>query len=299
MGMSPDWGACDVVVVSQLTDPLSGPAYKNGTTERGLRLLLDHTKIRLRMLSKNAALGLVDKWARLMADHPGRFVAQLSIGTLDDTWARAVEKRTPPPTSRVRATRALQDAGIPTAGMLCPIFADAMEGEKLDALVDAIRPTRCETVWAEPFNDRACWEDVAAGYAEGSFGRRWLKQTFGPGGDRARWSAYATELYVRLRDKARREGWLDRMIYLLYEGDITDADAAEFKGFEGVLLQGGCETLPGPVRQVKDKKTGAVVEKPSEIETGWSKHPAFKRLQRFEGDGYMKRAFPRVPRMAA
>jgi hypothetical protein len=54
-------------------------------------------------------------------------------------------------------------------------------------------------------------------------------------------------LYVRLRDKARREGWLRKLRYLLYvrklryllyEGGITENDAKIFRGLKGVLLQG-------------------------------------------------------------
>ena len=51
------------------------------------------------------------------------------------------------------------------------------------------------------------------------------------------WSEYATELYVRLRDKAKREGWIGKLRYLLYEGGITERDAPQLAGLEGVLLQ--------------------------------------------------------------
>ena len=56
-------------------------------------------------------------------------------------------------------------------------------------------------------------------------------------GNRGAWSRYATDLYTRLRDKARSEGWLHKLTYLLYEGDISVDDAPAFAGFEGVLLQ--------------------------------------------------------------
>jgi hypothetical protein len=40
-----------------------------------------------------------------------------------------------------------------------------------------------------------------------------------------------------LRDKARREGWLRKLRYLLYETAITPNDAQQFHGLKGVLLQ--------------------------------------------------------------
>ena len=46
-----------------------------------------------------------------------------------------------------------------------------------------------------------------------------------------------TAAYVRLRDKAKREGWIGKLRYLLYQGGITERDAMQFAGLEGVLLQ--------------------------------------------------------------
>ena len=100
-----------------------------------------------------------------------------------------------------------------------------------------IRPERCETIWAEPYNDRRNWRRVRAGYPEGSFGWQWFTETFEDRGCRT-WSRYATDLYNRLREKARSEGWLHKLKYLLYEGGISAEDAPAFAGFEGVLLQG-------------------------------------------------------------
>ena len=59
---------------------------------------------------------------------------------------------------------------------------------------------------------------------------------FGQGG-KEEWSAYATELYDRLREKAAKEGWLHKLRYLLYEDKITKQDAPKFRGLKGVLLQ--------------------------------------------------------------
>lgn len=52
-----------------------------------------------------------------------------------------------------------------------------------------------------------------------------------------RWSRYATDLYLRLRQHGERNGWLKKLRFLLYEDLITAADATRYAGMSGVLLQ--------------------------------------------------------------
>jgi len=121
-------------------------------------------------------------------------------------------------------------------GMLCPVAPNMLGGDGLERLIDAVRPDRIEHLWAEPYNDRFNWQQVREGYQPGSAGYRWLTETF-EGKDRSRWSRYATELYLRLRDKAEAEGWIGKLKYLLYEDGITAEDAKVFRGLYGVLVQ--------------------------------------------------------------
>jgi DNA repair photolyase len=53
----------------------------------------------------------------------------LSTGTLDSEWASRVEVGTSLPAAGLKALSRLQEAGIPTYGMLCPIFPDVLENE--------------------------------------------------------------------------------------------------------------------------------------------------------------------------
>jgi len=98
------------------------------------------------------------------------FVVGLSIGSLDDRWAGRIELGTSRPSMRLGGTRALQDAGVPTFGMACPVFPDVLEEAGVETLIDRIRPNLVETLWAEPFNDRANWGKVRDGYLEDSTG---------------------------------------------------------------------------------------------------------------------------------
>lgn len=223
------------LVVSMLTDGFSPGLVLDGTTEAALRLLLERTAFRIRVLTKNAVVG-TQKWIEFFLRYPGRFVVGLSVGTSNDHWARTIEVGTSSPSARLRALRALQDAGVPTFGMLCPVFPDTLASGQLDGLIDAVRPARCETVWAEPFNNRQNWEVVRDAYGSGSPGYAWLDAVYGKRRTDV-WSAYATDLYVHLRDRSRREGWTDRLVYLLYEGLINAADAPRYAGFAGLSLQ--------------------------------------------------------------
>jgi DNA repair photolyase len=219
-----------------LSDGFSPTLVQQGITEAALRLLLERTSFRIRILTKNSIVGS-DDWVGFFAAHPGRFVVGLSVGTLDDEWARRIEIGTSSPSSRLRAVASLQAAGVPTYGMLCPIFPDILAAaDVLEQLVDSISPRLVETIWAEPYNDRVNWRVVRDGYSAGSYGYDWLTRVY-ERGERREWSRYASALYTRLRLKAESEGWLSKLKYLLYEHDIVVSDAPAFRGLEGVLLQ--------------------------------------------------------------
>ena len=234
------WGWGKTLVYSMLTDGFSPSLVRDGVTEAALRGVLEQTSFRVRVLTKNAIVG-TDYWVEFFRGFSGRFVVGLSVGTGDDRWARRVEVGTSQPSARLRALHRLQDAGVPTYGMLCPVFPDLLAGDALERLVDRVKPDSCEHVWAEPFNDRLNWRQVRDGYDPGSPGYRWLTDVYDYG-KRELWSRYATELYKRLRDKSEREGWLSKLRYLLYEDQITSADALAFAGLKGVWLQ----SKPGP-----------------------------------------------------
>lgn len=249
----PCWGQGKTLVFSMLTDGFSPHLVQSGTTEAALRKVLDHTSFRIRVLTKNPVVG-TSRWIRFFQDFPDRFVVGLSVGTLDDAWAKRIERRIPPTRQRLKALQALQDADIPTFGMLCPAFPHTLEGDHLERLVEAIRPERNEHVWAEPFNDRKCWRAIHDCLDPSGRDAVWLQRVYDDG-DRGLWSSYATELYQRLRCQAEAGDWLNKLRYLLYEGNIAKHDAPAFRGFEGVLLQ----------------------SKPNDA--GLSRNPAFAELQ--------------------
>ncbi len=228
-------GAGKTLVYSQLTDGFSPVLLRTGTCRKVLDLLLEKTEYRIRILTKNAIIGRPE-WVDYFAKHSDRFVVGLSIGTLDDEFARRLELRTSRPTSRASALRNLQDAGVPTFGMLCPVFPTVLESDELERLVEAIRPERCEHVWAEPYNERHNWGSVRDSFVEQSPMWQWMTRVFADGFQPI-WSDYATSLYRRILRTAIDGGWDDKLNYLLYEDQITPEDAPAFLELRGVLLQ--------------------------------------------------------------
>ena len=114
-------GAGKTLVYSQLTDGFSPVLLGTGTARQILELLIEKTNYRIRILTKNAVVGN-PQWTQFFANHADRFVVGLSIGTLDAEFARQMEGGTSRPESRIQALRNLQDAGVQTYGMLCPVF---------------------------------------------------------------------------------------------------------------------------------------------------------------------------------
>jgi len=227
------FGKGETLMFSEFTDPFSPGPVRRGLTLRVLKLILDLTSFTLRVLTKFKTVARPE-FIELFQKHRERVVVGLSIGSLDDDWARHVEPGTSLPSARIRALHALQDAGVRTYAMLCPCFPHVLEDDHLERLVDAHRVDRCEHVWFEPFNVRWNWTLVEQALPEG-IDKDWLRRI--KDGDRRLRSAYETELYERLLMVAADGGWIDKMRYLLYEADITESDAAAFAGGHGVLLQ--------------------------------------------------------------
>ena len=228
-------GAGQVLVYSQLTDGFSPVLVQQDIPRRALDLVLERTSYRIRILTKNAIVGRSD-WVEYFQRHRDRFVVGLSIGTLDDSFSKKMELLTSLPTQRIKALHALQDAEVPTYGMLCPIFPQVVLNGELEDLIAAIRPKFCEDVWAEPFNDRNNWQHTQSAYEQDSKIWEWMTEVYENKCTDV-WSEYATELYLRLARHGKQYGWLSKLKYMLYEELISSIDASKFGDRVGLLLQ--------------------------------------------------------------
>lgn len=223
------------LMFSMLTDGFSPKLVDEGITKLVLDLILEKTSFRIRVLTKNAIVGSPE-WIKFFAENNDRFVVGLSTGSLDDAWCRRMELGTSSPRNRFVALHNLQEAGVPTFGMLCPVFPDMMEDNSLERMIESVNPDLVETIWAEPYNDRVNWRVVRNSYQVNSKTYNWFTNVYDyklPG----LWSSYATDMYTRLKRAAIKQDWLPKLKYLLYEDKVMMYDAIRFNGFEGVLLQ--------------------------------------------------------------
>src|SRR5947209_7629059 len=85
-----NWGTGETLVYSMLTDGFSPHLVQSGVTRNVLSQVLDETSFRIRVLTKNAIVGK-DKWCEIFRSHEDRFIVGLSVGTIDDQWAKRVE----------------------------------------------------------------------------------------------------------------------------------------------------------------------------------------------------------------
>jgi DNA repair photolyase len=228
------WGAGQTLVFSELTDAFSPNLVNKGITKYVLKQVLDRTSFRVRVLTKNACVG-TDEWVKFFDKYWDRITVGLSTGNIDDNWTKKVELGTSLPSERFTAIQNLQDAGINTFGMLCPVFPDIVKEKRVGELVEMINPGTVETIWAEPYNDRDNWNVVQSGFQPDSYLYNWFEDEYEK--KLGIWSEYATDLYVQLYEHAEKNGWSTKLKYLLYESKINENDSNKFRGLIGVLPQ--------------------------------------------------------------
>jgi DNA repair photolyase len=92
-----------------------------------------------------------------LADVRTRMIFGVSTGTLSDDLAKAIEPGTALVSKRLESLHWLQDNGFRTYGMTCPSLPyDSVDAYAAFAedMARALRPEKCEHVWAEVMNVR-------------------------------------------------------------------------------------------------------------------------------------------------
>lgn len=147
-----------VIYASPLVDVAANMTLVNETIE-ACQDILGCTEWHIRLLSKST---LLPKIAQGLSGNCGEEVARarmifgVSTGTLDDKLAKAFEQGTPLVSKRIESLRWLQDNGWRTFGMVCPSLPmfDSQYERFSRNMMEAIRGSRCEHVWAEVINVR-------------------------------------------------------------------------------------------------------------------------------------------------
>jgi len=123
-------------------------------TADACNLILEHTDLQIRLLSKSSLLHRLIGDKMIPKRYHHRLIFGFSTGTLDDDVAGAIEKGTAKVSKRIESLHWLQDRGLRTFGMICPSLPQADYGKFSRDICKEIRVRKCEHVWAEPLNVR-------------------------------------------------------------------------------------------------------------------------------------------------
>ncbi len=139
----------DTVFFCTTCDPCATDADV-ATTEGCIRLILENTKMNIRVLSKSHKI-----WdlANHLTAFKTRVVYGLSTGTNSDKVSNAIEgEGTLPVNQRIALLNKLQGEGFRTFGMLCPVLPGDIA--RFAEIVQGIKADKCEDIWVEAVNPR-------------------------------------------------------------------------------------------------------------------------------------------------
>jgi len=239
-------GKPNVCYGSPLVDIAASNELATETAEM-VQVLLDDTDWDVRLLSKSPLIKLIAQ--SLKGEQKRRVIFGLSIGTLDDELARAIEPTCPSPSRRCEAHRWLQDQGYRTFAMLCPILPQPLDQFVRKAL-EAIRPDQCEHVWAEVLNVRGeSMTQTLASLENNQLHKAAddLRAICGQG-KRHAWEDYARETFLALAQATPKLEGGPRLRFLQYVNKLSEAWWRE-RTSEGAVLLGRTANLQPGIAQ--------------------------------------------------
>ncbi|MFZ2281853.1 MAG: radical SAM protein [Prosthecobacter sp.] len=216
--------------------------------------LLKETKWHIRLLSKSTLLPKIAQALMRYAedgfylgtdpftqdDVKARLIFGVSTGTLDDEQAAAFEQGCPKPSKRIESLHWLQNEGFRTFGMLCPSLPQRNYTQFAQELLHAIRPEKCEHIWAEVMNPRgnSLSNTVSALHHAGYEWQASALQRVSE--DTAAWEEYARATFHALRfnlaPHTHLAGGMPRLRFLQYVTPRTRDYWAEYTTQGAVLL---------------------------------------------------------------
>ncbi len=191
----PKYGLDDtrVIYASPLVDIAPTIEMAKETLEMCL-VILELTNWQIRLLSKSSLLMRVADGIPAHFQH--RMIYGFSTGTLDDGVAKAIEVGTPLVSKRLKALRELQDRGLRTYGMACPILPRSdMEGYA-EQMAQALRVDHCEHIWVEVMNVRGPSLTNTAGALRGAGYPDLAEQLEHVSGDKPAWEDYSRQTFL-------------------------------------------------------------------------------------------------------
>lgn len=216
-GLGPE----DVVILCSKTDGWSPTARKYEIGRRMLRMILEQSDAKVRVISKSSYLaeefGLIEKYR-------DRVMLGLSITGLPahDAVVQTYERNACPPSKRIATMAEAARRGLRVFGMLCPMFPGLFSTrEKARELLEMVAAWRVEGVWAEIPNPRGraiqnCVARLqAAGHDRYALAFNALRD------EKAR-SQHGMWLTVTMQEQCRALGLIDRLHVLNYASSFTN-----------------------------------------------------------------------------
>ena len=234
-----------VLQVGMLTDCFGPKLVADGTTFEALNVLLKYSDFSLRILSKSKAVAL-PQFVELYQKYPNRVTVGVSCGSINDAVMKTIEVGTTVPTSRAKAIRTLQEAGVRTYGMFCPILPGMDSFDSMSELYEAFNPSKLEDVWCEPFNERSNFEYFINRVED----KEVKAQLILNHKDNRKWAKYALSLAESNAKILKMHKFKGNSTFLLYESKLTTEEIEVAKKIPGVLFQsdpnnnealGGCD----------------------------------------------------------
>ncbi len=137
----------DLVAIGAATDPYQPAEGTYRLTRRCIEALAD-ARTALSIITRSP-LVIRDIDVLQHAAARADVAVSLSIPTLDDRVWRTTEPGTPPPRQRLRAIRALTDAGISASVAMAPLLPGLSDDpEGIEAVVRAAREAGAVSIWA-------------------------------------------------------------------------------------------------------------------------------------------------------
>jgi DNA repair photolyase len=217
-----------LVQLCTTTDAWAPESQAHDLGRRCLQAILRQPGWSVRILTKNAA---VANGFDLVAEHRARVLVGISL-TAPPSKAgiiKVVEPNASTIQERVAALEMAKSLGLRTYAMLCPLLPGVADDlESIAELVQIGIDTGAEEFFAEPVNarGRALTHTIhalrLAGYDAEAAAVDKIR-------NKVAWSAYTVRLAANMQRVLRRHGALDKLRFLLYPSNLTQADAAQLR----------------------------------------------------------------------
>jgi DNA repair photolyase len=157
------------IAIGTATDPYQPAERKFGITRAIMEEFARHEGFSIGMVTKsNLILRDIDILREIARKN--RFSVHITVTTMKTDLARILEPRAPRPDLRMKAVRALAEAGIHVGVNCAPVLPGITDSPaELEALVRAAAQAGAKSIWAHPLFLKPCSEKIFMPFLEQNF----------------------------------------------------------------------------------------------------------------------------------